>query len=410
MKRILALILALLIVVGTFAACSENDDKEQSKENDETVKNEQVLNKNESSNIGNADSGENSNNENVNNSNSSNSNANQVVDRYAHSDIYNRIKQKWSSIWNSDPGGLIEKNEFITKAAPYTFLEEQRVVYFDSQGMPCAYGNEDYDNYLALQTEVFVDPNSPENDIYVLVQYRYEGRYSNDNAYEAFATWMLKYEIDDDCYRDVLLLADDWRLGPLVQEIDKEYKPEIISQSSVLTKYAGEYNLYKNLEKGENQWENDPINSKTFNYVANVDYENMAVTINYTDKKNRGKIYSYTYKVKESPNWDKALVGTLITDPMDKEYRDSLPLDKIMPSYSTKWGRMLRACYINGRWSLEPSDEQKATATLLYDFEAIFANTTNPSIQFNNYESGKIGYADVNNLTRKYIRNSESTK
>ena len=331
-------------------------------------------------------------------------------DKFAHSATYNRAKQKWSSIWNSVSPNWDTEQGFLAKAAPFKFLAQQGVVYYNSEGEPRAYGtDENFDNILSIQTKAWIDPNTVENDFYLLTQYISEpivDGSSNDDTY--VATYMLKYTIDDACYRDLLLLSGDFRSNLLIQQIDQEYTPEVISKSVIKYDLIQSLELFKDLpNSGVYQSTLNHYKDDVSNYVSNIDYTNLTITVNYNSKTNKGDIYSYTYKLKETPNWDQSLQGSIVADPIPQEERDALTTEQLMPTYSSKAGDVLYNTSIFG-WRLKPSADQKATASIKYEFDYLVTDVTGKQKVIDNYESGKISYEQVNDLTRDYVNSLKS--
>ena len=330
-------------------------------------------------------------------------------DRFVHSETYNRAKQKWSSVWNR---GVDRKSEmgFLTKPAPFKFLSQQGVVYYNDDGEPRAYGTDDnFDNYKSIQSKGWIDPKTEENDFYLLTQYIsapiYEG---NSNGETYVATYMLKYILEDDCYRDLLLLSGDFRSNLLIQQIDQEYTPELISKTLIRYDLIREFGLFYKLPySGVDQYTMDYYKEDVCNYVSNIDYENLTITVNYNNPSNQGNIYSYTYKLKESPSWDQVLIGSEFTAPKTKEERDALTNEQIMRTYQGNVGTVLYDVRAFA-WALVPSDEQKATASVKYEFDYLALESIAASDRVNRYESGAIRYSQVNELTLDYVSNLRS--
>ena len=409
MKRILAFILAMLMTVGVLTSCGEsenndlpNDDKEQNEENKEKEEN----GKNEKN--GNSGGVQQST-----NNNQTNTQIEKQPDytRFAHSDTYNRAKQKWGTVWINGSFNRETELGFLTKAAPFKFLAEQGVVYYNSEGEPRAYGTDDnFDNEHCIQSKAWIDPNTTENDFYLLTQYISapidDGNF-NDDTY--VATYMLKYTVADDCYRDLLLSAGTLRGNLLIQQIDQEYIPEIISKSVIRYDLIKSLGLFRDLpNNGVNQPILDYNRENVANYVSNIDYSNMTITVNYNTKANEGDIYSYTYKLKESPYWDKVLVGSDFVPAITEEQRDALTPEQIMPTYSSNVGPVLydTCAFV---WTLSPSASQKATASIKYDFVYVPVDASATGKTLNDYEAGKISYASVNSLTRDYVNSLRSS-
>jgi hypothetical protein len=79
-----------------------------------------------------------------------------------------------------------------------------------------------------------------------------------------------------------------------------------------------------------------------------------------------------------------------------------------MITYSSPVGPVLKNVKVKS-WRLMPSAEQKATATIKYDnLVPIKINGTVPLQKVDNYEAGKISFAEINDLTRDYVENLKS--
>lgn len=423
MKRILAFILAMLMTVGVLTSCGEtesndlpNDDKEQNEENKEKEENE-----------GKDENGKNWQNENSGgvqqstNNNQTNTQTEKQPDytRFAHSDTYNRYKVKLKNILNSTTVGSYKKI-FLTKAVPFNFLAEQGIVYYTSDGEPRVYGIDekfDYEHNECIQSKPFIDMSTPENDFYLLIQYisaPIDDSNSNGDTY--VATYMLKYLLADDCYRDLLLLWGDYdRRNLLIQEIDQEYTPELISKSLIRYDLIKSLKLFKDLPYDGNTDASMYGTWGGVNYVSNIDYVNMEITVNYNLDStykwdyNPGAIYSYTYKLKETPNWDNLLQGGKYTDPIPQEKRDALTVGQIMPTYSSNVGSVLNDTRAFN-WTLSPSASQKATATIKYEFSEYGGDISDDDINIDKYEAGTIDYSQVNFFTNRYVSSLYANK
>ncbi len=330
---------------------------------------------------------------------------NTTQQQITHSDTYWRARQNAGDIWDTDGMWSRGFEGFQVKAAPFNFLAKQGAVYFDGQGNAYAYGNEDFDNNNCIGVRGYIDKNTPENDFYMLVQYASGPVEGHDSLSEDMyvATYMLKYTLPDDVYKDLILLAGDIRLNLLIQQIDKEFIPEVISKSIV------DYDLICSLQLFDKGQVFDEMDSYT-NYIQNVDYDNMSLTVAYNPThENGGKIYTYTYKLKEAPVWDKCVKPLSeggFYFPMPKEERDNLTPDELMRKYSTLIGDGL-ASFGPGLYICWPSDQQKATAELTYDLYKVGIDSYGKKEKVDDYEAGKISYEQVNSLTRAYAQAQE---
>lgn len=423
-RRTVAVVLSLGVLAGALTGCG-NNNKNDTKDIKESVKATEDTQYTKTDNdtqsddkqIDNTDSQINSTDKQTESTNNpTESGTDNVKPKFVHSDTYNRAKQKWASMWNMRTEDIYfgGQNEFVTKAAPYTFLAEQGVVYFDSQGKPHAYGSEDYSHYNAVQSKVLIDSNSPENDIHIVVQYR-DGeipKTGTGNAAAVVATWGLRYEVPDDVYQEVLAMKNDYRLGFLIQQIDIEYNPEVLHHSLVRNRVLKNYNLFSNLSNGTNQWGMDAMNPDIVNYIADVDYDNWNIVVHYSEEtgKDKVKIHEYNFAMKECDGWDDALEGDFILKPMDKEHRDNLSVDSVMHNSQTQLGKTLDDCDVDRTFMLLPTDAQKAAAEVVYEFDMLNLICTQQSTQFNKFENGEIAFEYINDLTRNYVNQNSLIK
>ncbi len=327
-----------------------------------------------------------------------NGNRNEIYDQ--RSQLFIDARNKWTEDWNR--GYETNYNEgsynFQTKGVPFRFLEQEGVVYYDEDGNKVAYGNEDFLNNDCICPTGFIDPNSEENDFYILMQYH------NENNGDV-VTWLLKYTLGDQVYRDLLLLAGDYRARFLIQEIDQHYTPEIINKTVVSSSLLDYLGL-------TDDWDDSHFRRGGQRaYISDYDCDNLTLTIDYgvdvAGKEPNGNIYSYTYYLKDSPDWDRLLQGSALNGPMSKEERDALTNKDLIKVKDSAYGEKLMRFGVLFYWSMRPSDEQKAGATLKYDFEQLTIESSGSEIDFDNYMNGYIPYEAVNNLTKQYALQHE---
>lgn len=332
--------------------------------------------------------------------------------KYEHSDTFYRAQKRWNGLWHNEPG-FDGKKIFLYSPAPFKFLNERGIVYYNQNGEPRVYGvDDDFGNELAIQGRGFIDEKTEDNDFYLIVQCVCgDVALSGYNDDVAVYTAFLKYSnLPDDLYRDLILYYYDCGLNLLIQQMDEDgYTPEILSESLV------DFNLIKNLGafRTENGYDQDLILSevytKAINFIGDINYEgDPSITVYYTDAEDLGKIYSYTYKLKETPGWESCLVDTPNIGYIPQEYRDSLTNDQIMKTYTVNAGKVLYECEA-GETRLKPGEEQKATATLKYDLTSLGVNHDKFNTNTADYEHGDIEYWQVNPLTRAYEQSKNST-
>ncbi len=318
--------------------------------------------------------------------------------RFKHSDTFYNAKKRWSDIWEAGrPTDRVR--DFITQEAPFNFLAEQGVVYYNDNGQPRLYVDDDCNNDLCLQTQAFIDTNSDENDFYLLVQYIDDGDVEFRKSAELgtiLSTWMLKYTLSDQCYQDLLLLDADFRQNLLIQQIDKEYEPEVVSHTVAEYNFLGPFGFYYGIKDAVSSQHCIYSLTEATNYIEDIDFENMEMTVNYNLKEHPGQIYSYTFKVTESSQW---------LNKLTEEQRNTATWDQVMRIKETSVGKSLDDIRYAGI-GIGPDAEQKASATLKYDFEVLKEGYSSKSTQFNKYELGQISFEQVNNLTRQYAKDN----
>ena len=320
-----------------------------------------------------------------------------------HSDTYSNAKEKWGDMWNED--GIITRNYtkeelFQMKNMPVRFLIEQGVLYQDSNGTVRAHGNSDFENNNCIVTRVFVDQNTPENDIYWLVQYKtgeVHEKFSNRGV--GVATWMLKYNVDDACYNDLLVHAKDYRGNFLMQQIDEENTPQVLSYSLIDCDLIGALQVFDNKELLTEEG--------GVNYIANIDYKNVSITVNRSSNSKKGAIKSYTYNIKETSAWDKALIGSDLIKPITEQERSRLTSEDMMITYLTVLGNSLDDFGVN-LFTGRPTEEHKASAIQIYDLTDLNFNSTVRESSVDKYYAGQIEYEDVNSYTENHVSSGYS--
>lgn len=322
-----------------------------------------------------------------------------------HSNTYLRAKEKHKNNWALTGLETSNDNEFQMLPAPFRFLTEQGACYYED-GLYYAYGNEDFLNNNCISSKIFLDFKTSSYDVYMLVQYKngsINPLSSNDGVY--LTTWLLKYDLTKEVYRDLLLLNNDYRSAFLIQQIDDEFNPKIIEHSIVKYDLLRWLQLFGKAGYGVADIQND---SKKTNYISSVNYDDMSLTVNYGSTSDLGEIYSYTYKLKETDAWERVLEGNMFSGPMSQEDRDSLTVEDLMPTQNTMMGEGLSNFSIEGRWMCAPTDEQKSTSKLKYDFEFFNYESYNlPNKRVDSYDNGEISYSSVNNLTVDFENNNE---
>ena len=199
---------------------------------------------------------------------------------------------------------------------PLTFLQEEGLVYFNKSRMKYLLNNElqASDTYRPFTSYAFVDPNTNQNDVYLILQFKSDNA---NNSSTWLATWQLKYTLADDDYQTFLNLQDDWRIRLFVQEMDKQYEPEVISKSVIL----------EDLLMLGSHVRNEHWTKKSFPYIfaTNVDYNNQIVTFaGFSDE----GIRYFDVDMRKTNAWD----AVITQDGLTEEERENAINIETMPT------------------------------------------------------------------------------
>ena len=182
------------------------------------------------------------------------------------------------SVWSAIRGSSsMSYGQFPTsyaikdKAIPLTFLQDEGIVYKNAFDEWQVKGTQPTNMYSPFESYAYVDNNTKANDVYLFVQYASDDLGQNEsNPDIVVATWQLKYTLDDDDYETFLKLDGDYRIRYFIQEMDKQYEPEVVSKS-VIAQDQLELGSYTNNE----HWTKQEF---PYVFVANVDYDNCIIT------------------------------------------------------------------------------------------------------------------------------------
>ncbi len=169
-------------------------------------------------------------------------------------------------------------NEVSYLALPFTTLSEYNDFLYKDIWNKMAINDPEYfvnsDYFYPFKTRAFVDENSPNNDVYLLVNYQNKAEGDNsyyDNKDVYITTWLFKYTLSDDDYATFLKFNGDWRVRRFIQVMDKLYEPEIVSKATVAYPVIHQSSPYANREEYINTFPNI--------FIANVDYNNYSLKV-----------------------------------------------------------------------------------------------------------------------------------
>ena len=252
--------------------------------------------------------------------------------------VWSTIKNDSVMTYNQFPISYAIKHQAI----PLTFLQDEGIVYKDEFDEWQVKGTQPTNMYSPFESYAYVDNNTKANDVYLFVQYANNDLGQNEsNPDIVVATWQLKYTLDDDDYETFLKLNGDYRIRFFIQEMDKQYEPEVISKSVI----AHDQLVLGSYTKGEH-WTKQEF---PYVFVTNVDYENRIIT--YGALAN-GELRYYDLDMSKTNAWQLAISKHGLTE---QEREDSIDIR----TKSTILGTCLTRFAVNNRYSEYTIDQAK---------------------------------------------------
>lgn len=247
---------------------------------------------------------------------------------------------------------------------PLRFLQEQGLVSFDKNNMAQVQGNQPETLYDPLTAEVFIDSNTDENDVYVLVNYHSKRMIYDVDKDVYVVTWKLKYTLDDDDYETLLKLKGDYRQRFFIQEMDNIYQPEVLSKSVVAQWIVALGSPFREDRQKDNKFPNV--------YVDSVDYDNNVVT--YVARTEDGYAY-YTSGLYETLAYEKSLSLYNLTPEEIEQYVR-------IETTQTPYGKCLLGRFItdySANLTNDQAREAVKNSTRVHYLDSLYAN----SVEFN---------------------------
>ena len=197
-------------------------------------------------------------------------------------DVWEAMKVKGTHIVKSH---LYDYSQLSNQPLPIQFLEDEGLLYHNHSNRLCINDKQPSNIYKPLQVDVYVDNNTPENDVYVLVNYRSDVISSETETDVFVTTWNLKYTLADDDYQTLLALKGDYRQRFFIQEMDYIYEPQVVSKATTTQQIVqmGSPNISTGSTK---------VSSFPYIYVDSYDVNNK--TIRYATKVGDGYKYYET--------------------------------------------------------------------------------------------------------------------
>ena len=252
---------------------------------------------------------------------------------------------------------------------PIQFLKDQGLIYTDDRGRLKV--NTDYtgDSYQQFRCFAYVDDNTTQNDVYLLLQYqsgKLNQNASNPDVY--LATWKLKYNLSDEDYNTFLSMQNDWRIRLFVQEMDNIYEPEVIS-NSIIRQDLLHYGSHVRFE----HWTEQGFPNI---FVDSIDYNNAIIT--YGTATEEGLKY-YDLDIRNTEGWKSVMhkYGFTAEECEDKIHIEIM--DTLLGPCLTKFN----VHYQTGGYSSKQAQEAFDTTNNVYNLRLININETDNIYTYN---------------------------
>ena len=185
-------------------------------------------------------------------------------------DVWEAMKKNGTYIGKSD---LYDFSLLENQPLPIQFLEDEGLLYHNHSNRLCINDKQPSVAYKPLETHVYVDNNTPENDVYVLVNYKSGIIESGADNDVYVTTWKLKYTLSDNDYQTLLSLKGDYRQRFFIQQMDYIYQPEVISKATTTQQIVNMGAPEKNKDTNVFPYiyvDSYDLNSKTIKFAAMV--------------------------------------------------------------------------------------------------------------------------------------------
>ena len=259
-------------------------------------------------------------------------------------------------------GDHVSSNDILYQGIPITFLENEGLIYKKDNGKYGVNGpNQPNDRYGLFKYRAFIDPNSPENDVYLLVQYA-SGYVGEDTLTPDIylATYMLQYELDDDNYETFLKLDGDRLNKHFVQEMDKQFEERVVFKTVVTQEMLSVASCM-----ADKQWTRQGFPNI---FVANVDYDRAIITYGTL---NANGIKYYDADMRYSKVWENVLDRYGITEEEREQSIHMNTVDTPVGPCLTSFGVEDLTCGI----SAKKAQELRDASNLMQELQEIDINS-----------------------------------
>ena len=227
----------LALMIANFSACKDNDVINNKNDNTTTGQNQTIVNPTQS----------------------------------AKGDVWEAMKVKGTHIAKSSS---YDYSLLQNQPLPIQFLEDEGLLYRNHSNRLCINDKQPSPVYSPLETHVYIDNNTTENDVYVLLNYK-SGIIDSGADEDVFVTtWKLKYTLDDDDYQTLLKLNGDYRQRFFIQEMDLIYEPQVISKATTTQQIVNMGSPVKNKKQNIFPYvyvDGYDLNNKTIKFASMVD-------------------------------------------------------------------------------------------------------------------------------------------
>lgn len=220
---------------------------------------------------------------------------------FAKGSIWEALKQRNAFSMDESP---YSASKLIGQAIPITFLTQEGVVKRNTWNELVLAIEHERPAYQPIKCYAFKEKDAESTNVYLLVNFQNGNIDPNTSSSDVYlATWQLKYTLDEDDYRTFLKLEGDWRMSLFIQEMDKQYQPEVISKAIA---------SYPLLSLACHTYD-DHFRPEGFPdiFISNIDYENLTLTYGGLS----GIVVKYIdLDMRKTKAWDSVMSRDDITD------------------------------------------------------------------------------------------------
>lgn len=260
---------------------------------------------------------------------------------------------------------------------PIQFLKEEGLITEDIKDQLILTTETQATNrYWPFTSRAFVDKNSSDNAIYLLVQFangQITENETNDDIY--LITWLLKYNVTEHDCQSFINMEGDFRIRFFIQAMDELYAPEVISKSIVAPSTIS-LATYENFGSEKNKY--------PYIFISNVDYDKHIITFG---AYNNGELRHIDLDIRTTHAWQGNLAEGYTEEQLEAKIR--------LKSKETPFGPCLTDFNVNG-WRAKLSTEEAklafANADKVMEVEDIAINSSEAKYDLDDQLNIKFGF------------------